>query len=63
MKAPLLLIECPDAVDIAYETLQQIRKLNPRAKVASFPKTLHWPQFEDPERFNAVALEFLSAAE
>lgn len=59
LESRLLLIECPDAVDMAHATLQEIRKLNPQASVESFPKTLHWPQFEEPERFNAVALAFL----
>jgi 2-hydroxy-6-oxonona-2,4-dienedioate hydrolase len=40
-------------------TARRVAELIPDARVLEMPETKHWPHFEDPDVFNAAALEFL----
>jgi 2-hydroxy-6-oxonona-2,4-dienedioate hydrolase len=59
LAAPVLLVECPDTVDLSFHLIQQVRELIPHCEVLSVPRTAHWPHFEDPETVNPVAIRFL----
>ncbi|MCJ8157392.1 alpha/beta fold hydrolase [Sphingomonas sp. LaA6.9] len=59
-KVPALFIETPDSHDFSYDICQEV-KGNPNVTVHPIPKTKHWPQFEAPETFNQVAIDFIKA--
>ncbi len=58
--APTLIIAHVDAPDDYLRTGLAIGELMPNATVAEMRRVSHWPQFESPDVFNALALEFLS---
>jgi 2-hydroxy-6-oxonona-2,4-dienedioate hydrolase len=58
--APALIIAHVDAPDDYLRTGLAIAELMPNATVAELHQVSHWPQFEQPDAFNALALDFLS---
>jgi 2-hydroxy-6-oxonona-2,4-dienedioate hydrolase len=59
IQAPTLLIGSVDDPDIYLETARQVAKLIPNATYVEMKNVGHWPQFENPEIFNALNLRFL----
>jgi pimeloyl-ACP methyl ester carboxylesterase len=41
------------------DTARAIAELIPNSEVFDMASVRHWPHFEDPEAFNAAAVEFL----
>lgn len=60
--APALVIAHVDAPDDYLRTGLAIAELMPNATVAEMRQVSHWPQFEQPDAFNALALDFLSGS-
>lgn len=60
--APALIIAHVDAPDDYLRTGLAIAELMPNATVAELHQVSHWPQFERPDAFNALALDFLSGS-
>lgn len=56
---PVLIVAHVDAPDLYLETADQIIHLLPNAKRVEMHHTSHWSHFEDPQTFNAIALQFL----
>jgi pimeloyl-ACP methyl ester carboxylesterase len=42
------------------DTARTLAELIPNSEVFEMGAVRHWPHFEDPEAFNAAAVEFLS---
>ncbi len=40
-------------------TSRQVAELMPNARLVDMPDVKHWPHFEDADRFNEVAIQFL----
>lgn len=59
LASPVLLIENVDSDDIYLKTARTVVKLLPDARLVPMTGVGHWAQFEDPDTFNRVALEFL----
>ena len=59
ISAPTLIIGSLKDKDEYLETAQRIARLIPNAHYQEMPNVGHWPQFEDPEQFNALCLKFL----
>lgn len=57
--APALIIAHVDAPDDYLRTGLAIAEMMPNATIAEMQQVSHWPQFERPEAFNALALDFL----
>lgn len=58
--APALVIAAPDDKDVFYQTALQVSKLMPNAQMIEKKGVAHWVQFEEPEFFNRVSIEFLT---
>ncbi|WP_458752608.1 alpha/beta fold hydrolase [Sphingobium xenophagum] len=58
--APVLICSAVDDKDFFYETGQELLGIIPNVKEVEFNNTSHWTHFEDPDKFNKVALEFLN---
>lgn len=61
--APTLAIAHVDAPDDYLTTARRIVELMPNATLAEIHNASHWPHFEQPDAFNAVALNFLRGAQ
>lgn len=59
IKAPTLLIGSVDDPNIFLDTARKVATLIPNATYVEMRNVGHWPQFEDPETFNALNLRFL----
>lgn len=62
IKAPTLVIAAPDDKDDFYQTALRVSKLIPNARLIEKKGVKHWVQFEEPEFFNQVSLDFLRSA-
>lgn len=60
IKTPTLVVEHIDSPDLYLDTARELQKLIPNIEAVVMPKTSHWPQFENPDFFNRVAVEFLA---
>lgn len=61
IRAPTLVFAAPqDRVDF-YETARKAAVLIPGARLVEIPNVKHWAQFERPELFNKLNLEFLGS--
>lgn len=60
IETPTLIIAHVDSPDLYLETARAIQKLLPNAQTVEMPRTAHWAQFEEPEAFNPIAIDFLS---
>jgi 2-hydroxy-6-oxonona-2,4-dienedioate hydrolase len=61
IKAPILVVAHVDTKDFWLETAYDVVKLLPNGKLTEIKQTGHWSQFEQPDEFNRVALEFLTS--
>lgn len=61
IQAEALVIGSLADADEYLKTAQVVSKLMPNAKYVDMEEVGHWPQFEDPETFNKLSLEFLLA--
>jgi pimeloyl-ACP methyl ester carboxylesterase len=59
IKAPTLVIGSVDDPNIFLDTARKVTTLIPNVTYAEMKNVGHWPQFEDPETFNALNLRFL----
>jgi pimeloyl-ACP methyl ester carboxylesterase len=59
IQAPTLIITAPDDKEDYYQTSLAIAKLIPDAQTFEIRGVRHWANFEKPEMFNAVSLDFL----
>jgi 2-hydroxy-6-oxonona-2,4-dienedioate hydrolase len=59
LKAPTLIIASVDHKDVFLKTAQTIEKLIPDARIFEMNRCNHWPQMEDPDKFNKHSLDFL----
>jgi 2-hydroxy-6-oxonona-2,4-dienedioate hydrolase len=57
--APTLVVASGQDHSEYESTARRLATLIPKAEVLEMPEVRHWPHFEDPERFNASAIEFL----
>jgi len=57
---PLLVIASVDAPNMFLDNAYKIAQLAPQAQLVELKGCDHWPQFEQPEAFHQVALDFLS---
>lgn len=60
LSLPILVIASVDAPNMFLDNAYKIAELAPAAKLVELNGCDHWPQFEQPEAFHAVALEFLA---
>lgn len=59
IKAPTLVIGSVDDPNIFLDTARKVATLIPNVTLAEMKNVGHWPQFEDPETFNALNLKFM----
>lgn len=59
IQTPTLLIENVDTDDVFLRTARKVVTLMPQASAVPVHKASHWAQFEQPEAFNRIALDFL----
>jgi 2-hydroxy-6-oxonona-2,4-dienedioate hydrolase len=59
--APTLVIASGQDFSEYESTSRRVATLIPNARLVEMPGVKHWPHFEDPERFNALAIEFLQS--
>lgn len=59
IQAPTLLIGAVDHEDVFLETARRVSKWIPHARYVEIRHSAHWPQFEAPDAFNPVSIEFL----
>lgn len=59
---PVLLIESTDDSEHFRKNTQRANALLPKSQVYSMSGVAHWPQWEDHETFNRVAIDFLRAS-
>ena len=62
ISAPTLAIGSLADKDEYLETARLVSKLIPNARYVEMDGVGHWPQFEDPDVFNKISVEFLRAA-
>lgn len=61
IQSPVLLIENVDSDDVYLKTARTVVNLLPQARLHPMTEVSHWAQFEKPDEFNQVALDFLRA--
>src|ERR1700728_1022634 len=59
--APTLVIASGQDYSEYESTARRVSTLIPQAEILEMPGVRHWPHFEDPDLFNAAAIEFLRA--
>ncbi|MCW2685896.1 MAG: 2-hydroxy-6-ketonona-2,4-dienedoic acid hydrolase [Mycobacterium sp.] len=59
ISAPVMIVASGKDHGVYQDTARTIAGLIPRSEVFEMPAVRHWPHFEDPESFNAAAVEFL----
>jgi 2-hydroxy-6-oxonona-2,4-dienedioate hydrolase len=59
IEAPTLIVGSVDDPNIFLETARQAARLMPNARYVEMRNVAHWPQFEDPDAFNKISLDFL----
>lgn len=59
ISAPALVIGSLADKDEYLETARQVSKMIPNAQYVEMEDVGHWPQFEDPDTFNRLSIEFL----
>ncbi len=60
IQAPALVVGSLADADEYLKTAQTVSGLMPNAEYVEMADVGHWPQFEDPETFNKLSLEFLA---
>lgn len=59
IQSPVLLIENVDSDDVYLQTARHVVNLLPNARMVPMREVSHWGQFERPDEFNRLALDFL----
>ncbi|MFO1195026.1 MAG: hypothetical protein U1F00_23125 [Rhodoferax sp.] len=59
LQLPIQVIAAIDAPNMFLKNAYAIAELAPLARLVELPGCDHWAQYEQPERFNAVSIEFL----
>jgi pimeloyl-ACP methyl ester carboxylesterase len=59
IEAPVMIVASGKDHGVYQDTARTIADLIPNSEVFEMPSVRHWPHFEDPEAFNAAAIEFL----
>jgi 2-hydroxy-6-oxonona-2,4-dienedioate hydrolase len=59
ISAPVMIVASGKDHGVYQDTARTIADLIPNSEVFEMPSVRHWPHFEDPEAFNAAAVEFL----
>jgi len=57
--APTLVVASGQDHSEYESTARRVANLIPKSEVLEMPDVRHWPHFEDPESFNAAAIEFI----
>ncbi len=61
LQVPVLVICSVDDPNQVYvKSARDVAALVPRSRIVDMPNVAHWPQFEDPVRFNQVFIEFMN---
>lgn len=60
IQAPTLVVVAGRDVEEYESTARQILEFIPNSQAFDMPHVAHWPNFEDPETFNPVAVQFLA---
>jgi pimeloyl-ACP methyl ester carboxylesterase len=60
IKAPTLVVASGKDHGEYQSTARRVAALIPDSEVFEMPEVRHWPHFEDPDSFNAAAVEFLT---
>lgn len=60
MTAPVMIVASGQDHGVYQDTARTVADLIPNSEVFEMPSVRHWPHFEDPEAFNAAAVEFLT---
>jgi pimeloyl-ACP methyl ester carboxylesterase len=61
VKAPALVICSVDDPHTVYvKSARDIADALPHVRMVEMPKVAHWPQFEDPENFNRIFVQFMN---
>lgn len=60
LDVPVLVICSVDDPNADYpKSARDIAALLPRGRLVDMPRVAHWPQFEDPDTFNAIFVDFM----
>jgi pimeloyl-ACP methyl ester carboxylesterase len=59
IQAPTLVVASGKDHSEYQSTARRVARYLPNSQVFEMPEVRHWPNFEDPEAFNAAALQFL----
>ncbi|MFM9967596.1 MAG: alpha/beta fold hydrolase [Burkholderiales bacterium] len=59
IKAPTLLIAAVDHKDVYLDAAYKLAKIMPNAKLVEMDQCAHWPQYENPEAYNKLNVDFL----
>ena len=60
IEAPVMIVASGKDHGVYQDTARTIADLIPNSEVFEMASVRHWPHFEDPEAFNAAAIEFLT---
>src|ERR1700712_3902617 len=60
IEAPVMIVASGKDHGVYQDTARTIADLIPNSEVFEMASVRHWPNFEDPEAFNAAAIEFLT---
>jgi pimeloyl-ACP methyl ester carboxylesterase len=60
ISAPVMIVASGKDHGVYQDTARTLAELIPNSEVFEMGAVRHWPHFEDPEAFNAAAVEFLS---
>jgi pimeloyl-ACP methyl ester carboxylesterase len=58
--APVMVVASGKDHGVYQNTASSIAELIPESEIFEMPDVRHWPHFEDPDAFNAAAVEFLT---
>jgi 2-hydroxy-6-oxonona-2,4-dienedioate hydrolase len=59
IQAPTMLIAAVDHKDVYLDAAYKLAKIMPNAKLVEMRNAAHWPQYENPEAYNKLNVDFL----
>ncbi|OFZ98060.1 MAG: alpha/beta hydrolase [Betaproteobacteria bacterium RIFCSPLOWO2_02_FULL_62_17] len=59
IEAPTLLIAAVDHKDVYLDAAYKLAKIMPNARLVEMCQSAHWPQYEDPDTYNKLNVDFL----
>ncbi len=59
IQAPTLLIAAVDHKDVYLDAAYKLAKIMPNARLVEMRQAAHWPQYENPEAYNKLNVDFL----